>query len=200
MKGRIYVFSGPSGAGKSTLTKKLRQDITDLAYSISHTSRLPRENERNGVDYHFVDRDTFNRMIEEKAFVEWASVYNDLYGTTFAELDSKVAEGLEVILDIDSQGAKNIKEHFKESILIYILPPSLEVLEARLRNRASDNGDVIQARISKANMEIRDSEWYDYLVINDELEEASREIESIIIADRCSRQRSFPEIKKRFGI
>ena len=199
-RGQIYVFSGPSGVGKSTLIKKLRERIKNLGYSISHTSREPRNNEINGVDYHFVERNIFNKMIKENAFVEWATVYDDLYGTSLSGLQDQVELELDVLLDLDSQGAKKIKKHFPESILIYILPPSLEVLEKRLRTRATDDDDVIDLRIKQARNELLNCEWYDYLIINNDIEKALNEAASIIVSDRCSNTRSLHKVKKIIGI
>ena len=201
MNGKIYVFSGPSGVGKSTLISMLIKRIKGLGYSVSHTSRPPRKNEVNGVDYHFVDRDTFSRMIEDGAFVEWANVYDDLYGTSFSSLKDQTEEGeIDVVLDIDSQGAESIRRRFNESVLIYILPPSLEVLEERLRARATDEEDVIGARFNQALEELQKCGFYDYLIINDELEKAFKEVESIILSDRCRKSRIFPRIKEMFKL
>jgi guanylate kinase len=199
-RGQIYVFSGPSGVGKSTIIRKLRERITGLGYSVSHTSRGPRNNEVDGVDYHFVDRDTFRRMVKEKAFVEWALVYEEYKGTSFSSLDSQLDRGLDVILDLDSQGAGNIKKRFRESLLIYLLPPSLDVIEKRLRSRAADDDVEIDTRVKEAREELWDCIWYDYLIINDNLEKALRQAESIIISDRCRNDRALPEIKKMFDI
>jgi guanylate kinase len=199
MNGQVFVFSGPSGAGKTTIIQELRKRIKDLGYSISHTSRLPRKNEKTGVDYHFVKRDTFKEMIKEGAFVEFATVYSDLYGTSFSSLIDQIEKGFDVILDVDSQGAKNIKRRLKDGILIYILPPSLEVLENRLRERATDDPDVIEARISQAREELKDCAFYDYLIINDDLEKSVQEAEAIILSDRCRKTRTLSKIKERFG-
>ena len=200
MQGRIYVFSGPSGVGKSTIIRELRKRVKDLGYSISHTSRGPRDTEADGDDYHFVDKGTFLRMIEEDAFVEWAKVYADLYGTSYSSLDNQISQGLDVLLDIDSQGAKNIKGRFEDSTLIYILPPSLEILEKRLRDRAADSDETIDVRIKKALDEIRDCAWYDYIIINEVLDKAVGDAESIIVSDRCRNSRAFPKVKEVFGI
>jgi len=199
MNGQIYVFSGPSGAGKSTLIRKLREKIKDLGYSVSHTSRAPRGNEINKVDYHFVDRDTFTSMIDRDEFVEWATVYDDLYGTSVSSLLDQIDQGIDVVLDVDNQGAENIRRRFKESVLIYILPPSLEVLEKRLRDRATNDDNVINARLKQALDEMRNCGLYDYIVINDDLEKSVREAESIIISDRCRKSRILPRIKEIFG-
>ena len=198
MNGQLYVFSGPSGAGKSTLIRKLRERVKDLGYSISHTSRAPRGNEVDGVDYHFVDRDTFTRMIGEDSFVEWATVYGDLYGTSVSGLRDQIDRGIDVVLDVDYQGAESIKAHFKESVLIYILPPSLKILERRLRDRATDEDDVIEARLKKALDEMHNCGLYDYLIVNDDLEEAIRAAESIINADRCSKARVLQRVREIF--
>lgn len=200
MKGNIYIFSGPSGVGKSSIIKEVMAGVNGLGYSVSHTSRPPRYNETNGVDYHFVSEDTFRRMIDERAFVEWAKVYDHLYGTSAEGLRSQTEKGLDVILDIDSQGAKNIRSFFRDSVLIYILPPSLETLADRLKTRATDSADVINGRIKKASDDLKNCEWYDYLVINDDLEKAIDEVEAIIISDRCRNARMLPIVKERLGI
>ena len=200
MSGRLYVISGPSGVGKSTIIQLIREKVTGLGYSISHTSRKPRSNEVNGVDYNFVDRESFSRMIDDGLLVEWAEVYGDLYGTSISILRSQIDMGLDVVMDLDSKGAKNIKEHFKESILIYILPPSLEVLEKRLRDRALDDEEAMNRRIEKTVRELRNYVWYNYIVINDDLDKVVREVESIIISERCSRSQMLPEVRELFGL
>jgi len=195
MSGCLYVISGPSGVGKSTIIQLTRERVAGLGYSISHTSRKPRGSEVNGVDYHFVDRETFSRMIDDGLLVEWAEVYNEFYGTSVSSLRSQKNLGLDVVMDLDSKGAKNIKEHFKESILIYILPPSLEVLEKRLRDRALDDEEAMNRRIEKAVRELRNCDWYNYIVINDDLDKVVREVESIIISERCSRSQMLPKVR-----
>lgn len=200
MPGQLYVISGPSGVGKSAIIKELRQRVSDLGYSISHTTRKPRSNEANGVNYHFVDRMTFRKMIGDGAFVEWAEIYNDIYGTSFSGLRNQIDQGLDVLMDLDSQGAKNIKEHFKDSVLVYVLPPSLEVLEKRLRERATDDEKVINTRFEKALKELKDCVWYPYLVINDDLNNAMGAVESIIMSERCRNPRMLPKVKEMLGL
>lgn len=200
MSGQLYVISGPSGAGKSRIIQLLRKRVTDLVYSISHTSRKPRKNEVDGVEYHFADRENFERMIKEGAFVEWAEVYHDLYGTSFSSLRVQTDKELDVVMDLDSTGAKNIKEHFKNSILIYVLPPSLEVLEKRLRERATDNERAINTRLEKAFKELKKCARYDYIVVNDDLDKVVREVESIIVSERCRKSRMLPKVKEMFGL
>jgi len=196
MSGQLYILSGPSGAGKSTIIRLIIERVKGLGYSVSHTSRAPRSDEVNGVDYHFVDKESFTRMIKENAFVEWANVYQDLYGTSLSELNNLMDKNLDVILDLDSQGAKNVKEHFKESVLIYILPPSIEALEKRLRERAMDNEDVIDSRSKKVYNEIKECVWYDYIIVNDDIENAIGKAESIIISDRCRNARMLSKINE----
>ena len=174
--------------------------MTGLGYSISHTSRRPRNNEVNGNDYHFVDRETFNRMIDDGAFVEWAEVYSDLYGTSFSRLREQTARGSDVVMDLDSQGARNIKQHFKESILIYILPPSFEVLENRLRERATEDEKVVNTRIKKAYKELKDCTGYDYIIFNHDLHQTVEQVKSIIISERCRNSRQLPMVEKIFSI
>jgi guanylate kinase len=200
MKGRMFVISGPSGSGKSTLIREVRKRMNKLIYSISHTTRSPRSNEEDGVDYYFIDKSTFVDMIEKDDFLEWASVYDDYYGTSRRAVEEKLNEGLDIILDIDNQGAKNIRENISDCRLIYILPPSVEILEKRLRDRATDKPDVIEKRIKQVNNELSNCEWYDYLVTNDNLEKAAFEIEAIIAADGCSRERTLPDIEMRFDL
>ncbi len=200
MSGQIYVISGPSGSGKSTLIELLIKRVPGIGYSISHTSRKPRDNEVNTVDYHFVNRKTFMTMIEDGSFVEWAEVYDDFYGTSSSSLRGRMNQGVDVAMDLDSKGAENIKKHYKDSILIYILPPSLKILEKRLKNRAMDNEKVIKTRISRAVAELQDCVWYDYIIINDDLDEAFEKVKSIVISDRCRNSYMQPRIKEMLGL
>jgi guanylate kinase len=200
MSGQLYVITGPSGVGKSTVIRGLRKELSGVGYSVSHTSRKPRKNEADGVNYHFVDRETFEKMIGEKAFVEWAEVYHDLYGTSFSSLQSQTDQGLDVVMDLDSQGAKNIKKSFADSILIYILPPSLEELEKRLRGRASDDEAKIKARLEKARKEIENCVGYDHIIFNENLDKTLEEVASIIRSERSRRSRRLPLVEKAFNI
>jgi guanylate kinase len=200
MQGQLYVISGPSGVGKSTVIRKIRENVPYLGYSVSHTSREPRNNEKNGSDYHFVDRKTFKSMIDKGSFVEWAEVYQDLYGTSFSSLNLSLEKGLDVILDLDTQGARNVRSSYKESNLIFILPPSLQELENRLRERAQDNDDAMKTRIKNALLEINECTWYDFLIINDNIEKTVKELESIIISERCRNNQKLDKVRKLFGI
>ena len=198
--GRILVVSGPSGSGKSTLIREVRQKVPDLGYSISHTSRPPRGQEKNGVEYYFVSKEIFQKMIDDGEFVEWAEVYQDLYGTSISSLKSQIVIGRDVIMDIDVQGARNIKDHFKDAILIYVLPPSLEILEKRLRARGTDDEKVIRTRLHKAAMEIKNCVSYDYLLFNDRLEETVGELKSILVAERCRKSVRLGKAQSLFNL
>jgi guanylate kinase len=200
MSGQLYVITGPSGVGKSTIIRRLKKKLPGVGYSVSHTSRKPRKNEADGVNYHFVDRETFEEMIEEKAFVEWAEVYQDLYGTSFSSLRGQTDRGLDVVMDLDSQGAKNIKKSFEDSISIYILPPSLQELERRLRGRAADDEAEIKARLEKARKEIENCVEYDHIIFNENLNKTLEEVTSIILSERSRRSRRLPQVEKTFKI
>lgn len=198
MSGQLFIISAPSGAGKSTILTAVKKRVSGLGYSISHTTRKPRGDERNGVDYHFVDDRTFTKMIDEGAFVEWAKVYDNFYGTSSSNLQDQTSSGLDVLMDVDIQGGQNIKDRFPDSVLIFLLPPSLEELERRLRERGTDNEPVIRARMESAADDIKNCTWYDYIIVNDKLEKAIDETQSIIMSKRCVTDRQLPEVKKLF--
>ena len=200
MSGQLFVVSAPSGAGKSTIIKALRERTDGMGYSISHTSRKPRTTEKEGIDYHFVEKEAFISLIDAGAFAEWAGVYDDLYGTSFSSLEEQTSAGLDVLLDLDTQGARNIRSHFENSVLIYVLPPSYRILERRLRARGTDDENTIKKRINRASHEIKECVWYDYIVINDDLERAVGEAQAIILAERCRTPRRTAFVKKLFDI
>ena len=188
--GLLLVLSAPSGAGKTTLARMLVKEFPQALFSISHTTRPPRGQEKNGVDYHFVDTLTFQRMIDENQFVEWAEVYGNFYGSSRGIIDEAHATRGIAVFDIDVQGGTTIKRKFPDARLIYVLPPSMEELERRLRSRGTDSDDVMRRRLLTARSELeRGVESYDYLVINDRLEDAFQELQSIVIAERCRRGR-----------
>ncbi|MBT3259625.1 MAG: guanylate kinase [Deltaproteobacteria bacterium] len=198
MTGQIFVFSAPSGAGKSTIVEALMERVDALAYSISHTSRRPRGSEQDGVDYHFVTRSTFRDMIEKNAFLEWAEVHGHLYGTSLTAINAQVSAGFDILMDLDVQGGRNVKDQFPDSVLIFLLPPSLKVLENRLATRGTDDPPVVRKRMVQASEEIKSCSWYDYIVINDDLEKAIDEARSIIVSERCRRVRRMDWVSAHF--
>ena len=197
--GSIFVITGPSGVGKSTIIKEVREMVPMLGYSVSHTSRKPRGAEVDGVDYHFVDRDTFARMIAEGEFVEWAEVYSDYYGTSVSGIERGTSQGLDIIMDVDVQGARNIQSSFENSVLVYILPPSMAELEKRLKARGTEEEEAVRRRLGKALKEMKHCLWYDYLIFNDELTRAVEEVRSVILAERCRLSRQLPKAREAFG-
>ena len=199
-KGQLFVITAPSGTGKTTIIDIIRKKVEEIGYSVSHTTRPPRRGEVNGVHYYFVARENFEKMIEAHRFVEWAIVYDHLYGTSVSSVESKLSSGKDLLLDLDVQGAQKIKKQFPEATLIFILPPSLEILHERLQRRSSQDDTNIGLRMEKAVDEIKKSENYDFLIINDDLNQAAREIEAIIIAQTAQTERRFPLVQEIFQI
>jgi len=189
--GILFVLSAPSGGGKSTILKQVMTSLPGLVFSVSHTTRLPRPGEVDGREYHFVTRDTFLeiRQGEPSGFLEWAEVHGNLYGTSREEVERHLREGRDVILDIDVQGAMQVVEA-AEPVTIFITPPSLAELENRLRSRGTESEKDLAVRLENAKKELDCRERYQYLVVNDLLEEAVESLRSIIIAERCRRRRS----------
>lgn len=200
MAGRIFVISGPSGSGKSTIIRESLKRMDNLTYSVSHTSRRPRGDETDGVQYHFVSRETFRTMIDGNEFAEWAEVFQDYYGTSFRELRSKVSLGLDVLMDLDVQGALNMRRAEDDCVLVFIFPPSMEILESRLRARRTEDQASMGRRIERASVEIAKAHLYDFLVVNDQLERAVEETVSIILADRCRAHRRLSRVRAVFDI
>jgi len=188
--GLLVVLSAPSGAGKTTLAQMLHKEFPDAEISISYTTRAPRGAEKNGADYHFVDPVTFQQMIERNEFLEWAEVHGNFYGSSKRVVDlSYKPRGL-AIFDIDVQGGTTIKRKYPDTVTIFILPPSMEELERRLRARGTDSDDVIARRMLAARAECeRGAQSYDYLVINDRLDDAFQQLRSVLIAERARRGR-----------
>lgn len=188
--GVLLVISGPSGTGKSSLCSQAMKGFANLEFSVSHTTRRPREGEVHGVDYFFVDDATFTSMVEEGAFAEWAQVHGHRYGTSIAQVRSRVEQGINLILDIDPQGAAQIKRKYENAVFIFFLPPSRRELEKRLRGRKTEDERMIQTRLRNSVDEIRQCTWYDYIIINDELSRAVDKFKAIIRAEKCRRSRS----------
>jgi guanylate kinase len=187
----LLVLSSPSGAGKTTLTRKLLEKQTDLRFSVSHTTRAPRANEVDGRDYHFVDRPAFLELVGRSAFLEWAEVHGNLYGTSVAEIErAKGTPGCSgLIFDIDYQGARQIKSKVEDVTAVFILPPSMQELERRLRGRASETEEAVRKRFTAAQLEIEHYALFDYLVVNDDLTRAFDELRSIVVAEGARRRR-----------
>jgi guanylate kinase len=191
-EGILFVVSAPSGAGKTTLVRKVIEQLPGVNLSVSCTTRAPRPEEQEGIDYFFITRDEFNTMEREGKFIEWAHVHGDLYGTPRANME-KLQHGEDLVLEIDTQGARKIREELHDGVLIFIRPPSLEVLQERLQTRGGDSEEAMQARLHNAQKELDQMGWYDYIVVNDYIEEATRQLASIIIAERCRTARVLPE-------
>lgn len=183
-RGTLFVLVAPSGGGKSTVLRALRCKVEDLAYSVSVTSREPRSDEKQAVDYHFVSAEDFLKMIERKEFYEWAQVHGNYYGTRKDTVEGLLAEGRDVAMDLDVHGACAIKGMKPEAVTIFLLPPSMDVLEERLRKRNSDDDVVIRLRLTNAAEEVAQCRLFDYLVVNDDLDRTLEEIRSIVAAER----------------
>jgi len=183
-KGALIVVSAPSGAGKSSLIDNVLARMPDLQYSISYTTREARGLEQDGVDYYFVSDEEFLRLRDKGEFIEWASVHGHLYGTRASAIEAERAAGRDIILDIDVQGAEQIREKMTEAITVFVLPPSREVLVARLSQRNLNTPEDLERRLRNATNEVRKFDQFDYVIINDDLERASAALESIILAER----------------
>ncbi|MBI3624899.1 MAG: guanylate kinase [Candidatus Rokubacteria bacterium] len=188
-RGTLVVVSAPSGAGKTTLCTEVRAMVPGLAYSVSVTTRPPRPGEVDGKDFHFVSEATFKAMRERNEFAEWAVVHDNFYGTRAEPLEQALAAGLDVLLDIDTQGARQLRTRYLEAISVFIVAPSLALLEQRLKERKSDAPQEIARRIARARQEIAAWREYDYLIINRELKEAVDQLANIIQAERCRTSR-----------
>jgi len=185
-RGNLFILSAPSGAGKSSLIGALLKKHSDMKVSVSHTTRSPRPGEENGVHYHFVSVDEFKALIEKNDFFEWAQVFDNYYGTSKQAIESQLAAGIDVFLDIDWQGAQQIRKLVDDVETIFILPPSKEELESRLNNRGQDSAEIIAGRMAKAQSETSHYNEYDYVVVNDDFDTALTEIETIVMAKRLS--------------
>jgi guanylate kinase len=199
-KGQLFVITAPSGTGKNTIIEMVRKDLKELGYSISHTTRAPRKGEIDGVHYYFVGKRQFEKMIQAQEFVEWAVVYNELYGTSISSVRSVQVSGKDVLLDLDIQGARQIKKRFPDSISIFILPPSLQTLRERLEKRSSHDGTDIDLRMTEALQEIRECRNFDFLIVNDDLRQAVREVEGVIVAAKAQTKLRLPSVEKMFNI
>jgi len=184
-RGLLFIVSAPSGTGKTTLVERLVQRVPGLQMSRSYTSRQARVGERDSVDYNFISRDRFDAMVREGAFLEWADVFGNCYGTSAADTDALLAAGKDVVLVIDVQGARQVRSRGIETVGVFVLPPSAAVLEQRLRGRSKDSEDQIRKRLEVACREVSDFAQYEYVVVNDELDTAVSRLEAIVLAERA---------------
>jgi guanylate kinase len=181
----VVVVSAPSGAGKTTVLVRALRELGGIRFSVSHTTRAPRGAERDGVEYHFVDRAEFGRLRDAGDLLEWAEVHGNLYGTAVAEIEKARAAGVDILLDVDVQGAEQVRRRIPDAVTVFILPPSYEVLEQRLRSRGQDDEAAIARRLAAAGREIGVFERYDYAIVNDYLDGCVEELKSIVRAARC---------------
>lgn len=189
-EGLLLVLSAPSGAGKTTLSLRLLKDLPEAVFSVSYTTRQPRGAEKDGVEYHFVDASTFQRKIESSELVEWAEVHGHFYGSPQSVVDQVGAGGGIAVFDIDVQGGNSIKRKYPDAILAFILPPSMEELERRLKERGTESEEGVRARVLAARSEIeKGTRSYDYIIVNDNFDRALLDLKSVIRAERCRRQR-----------
>ena len=188
-RGILFIISAPSGTGKTTLCKQLTASIPGLWHSVSYTTRKPRPGEEHGREYFFIEEPVFQQMIDRHEFVEWARVYGHLYGTPRKSLADKIEQGIDVLLEIDVQGALQVKKKFDDAVSVFILPPSMTVLRTRLQNRASDTPEEIQRRLHKVKEEVWSYREYAYIVRNDDLTRSLRDLENIFLAERLKTKR-----------
>ena len=184
-RGLLFVVSAPSGTGKTTVVERLVQIFPDLGMSRSYTSRAMRAGEKDGLDYNFITRERFEAMVADDAFLEWADVFGNLYGTGKAETERELVGGRDLVLVIDVQGARQVRSHGANAIGIFVLPPSFEALERRLRGRSKDSEDAIKKRLATARREVRAVAEYEYVIVNDELNACVDRLRSIVLAERA---------------
>jgi guanylate kinase len=199
-EGLILIISAPSGAGKTSLCNELLQRFPAMKESVSYTTRLPRAGEVDGLDYFFISRPEFERMVAEDAFAEWAEVHGNLYGTALKTLEESRRNGVDLVLDIDCQGAMILKERLCGGVFVFILPPSMEELRHRLESRSSDAREVIERRIVRAADEIKECRQYDYIVINDCFRDAAEELSAIVLTQHRRTSRMLEQVAKLFDI
>lgn len=198
--GELFVVSGPSGAGKGTICRRLMEDPEEdqLMLSVSATTRAPREGEVDGVNYYFLSREEFEKRIENEEFLEYAEVYGNLYGTPLQPVLDTLAQGKDVLLEIDTQGAAKVKGTYPEGIFLFILPPSMRVLRQRLEGRGTDTQEVIERRLANTRAEVEEIGMYDYYVLNDDLEEAVATAKSILRAERTRVEQYALDLIRKF--
>ncbi len=190
MKGTLFIISAPSGTGKTTILKEIIGHIPRISFSVSHTTRQPRRGERDGVDYFFVDKESFTEMQERDDFLEWAEVHGNFYGTGKQSVTDQLNQGRDIVLDIDVQGAEQLRRSSIEAVFIFITPPSWQELEKRLTERGTDDKTTIALRLKNARKEMKDAGLYEYVIINDTVSEAADVLRAIILEKRCRNKRA----------
>lgn len=199
-KGKLLVLSGPSGVGKGTIVGKLMEKRDDICFSVSATTRKPRQGEVDGVSYFFVSKDKFEEMIEQNELLEYAQFVENYYGTPRGYVEQKMEEGKTVVLDIEVQGARNVINAFPDAVSVYIVPPTYEDLERRLRGRGTETEEQIQGRLNTAVEEARAADFYRYIIVNDQLEQAVKELDAIITAEQCGYENRKNILKEVFKL
>jgi guanylate kinase len=198
-KGSLFIVSAPSGTGKTTLCKKLVSKLPNLKFSVSYTTRHPRQGEVNNRDYTFISRDEFKSMLDKEEFIEWAKIHGEFYGTSKKKLEKLMNSGIDIILDIDTQGAMKLKKKCREGTYIFVLPPSMDILKKRLKKRMTNSKEEIEKRLKRAIFEIEKYHKYDYVIINHKLADAINELKAIVTAHRARGKEINPLwIKERF--
>ncbi len=197
-EGIVFIISGPSGGGKTTLVKKVLERLNNIKFSVSCTTRKPREGEVDGKDYRFVSEEEFRKMIEKGEFAEYAKVHGHFYGTPLDELEQAKRTGVDLVLDIDVQGARQIRDKYDSGVSCFVLPSSFKILRERLSQRGSEMAYEIDKRLSDAKQEMEDIDYYDYIIINDYLDEALMSLSSVINAARCENDRVLVRINKDY--
>jgi guanylate kinase len=188
-RGILFVISSPSGGGKGTLIRRLRETVPGVGYSVSWTTRAPRPGEADGVSYHFVSQEDFERKRQANGFLEWAVVHGNLYGTTRAAVRQELTQGRDVILEIDVQGARAVRKAMRSVVSVFILPPSYEVLRERLTARMTERPEELELRLANARGEVEQYKFFDYVILNDEVERAAGQLAAIVLAERARRRR-----------
>ena len=195
-RGTLFVVSSPSGGGKGTIIRHVLDVVENLSYSVSYTTRAPRQGEVDGREYFFISRETFDEMVVAREFLEWACVHGNFYGTSKEQILSETAAGADIILEVDVQGAASVRELLMDSVSIFILPPSYEVLRQRLIARGTDSPDQLEVRLRNAPEELKQYSAFDYVIINDEIDRAAAQLASIIYAERARCMRQEPLVRE----
>ncbi len=199
-RGIPFVVSGPSGVGKTSLVQRAVASDPRLAFSVSHTTRRPRVGERDGVDYWFVDVEEFGALRAAGAFLEWAEYQGNLYGTSRRAVDEPTAGGVDLVLEVEIQGARQLKQQLPQAVFVFVMPPSMDQLERRLRGRGSDGEEAVRKRLARATEELRESAWYDYWIVNEDLERAVADLVHVVCASRLARERVRPLVAARLEL